>query len=92
MDRYKEKIKCEICGYEYVKCNKSHHNKTKRHLDALKDEKIRELSKVENMEKIKIKDKIIKDEIEKNKRKMEEEMIKKIKSIMEKKIDDLMKK
>ena len=23
MDRYKEKIKCEICGYEYVKCNKS---------------------------------------------------------------------
>ncbi len=92
MDRYKEKIKCEKCGVEYIKCNKSHHNKTKRHLDALKNEKIEELSTVENLGKIEIKNKIIKEEVEKNKRKMEDEMIKKLKVIMEKKIEDLIKK
>jgi hypothetical protein len=26
-----EKIKCDVCGYQYSKINKSHHYKTNRH-------------------------------------------------------------
>jgi hypothetical protein len=76
MDRYKEKIKCEICGYEYVKCNRSHHMKSKRHMEGIKDMKIKEL----------MDDKFIKKE---NIKEIEEAMIKTIKTMMEKKIEEI---
>jgi hypothetical protein len=76
MDRYKEKIKCEICGYEYVKCNKSHHMKSKRHTEGIKDMKIKELTDEKNE---KLKD-------------IENEMIKTIKTLMENKMEGTVKK
>jgi hypothetical protein len=35
-----EKIKCDVCGVEYVKQNKSHHEKTKRHTQEILKNKV----------------------------------------------------
>lgn len=47
-DKIKEQMNCDICGGSYTYFNKSHHNKSQRHLKSLqiiqnKDNKIKEL-------------------------------------------------
>lgn len=52
-DRYKEKIKCEICEVVYTKCNKAHHEKTKRHQNAELKKKMEKIEKLESAGSIK---------------------------------------
>jgi hypothetical protein len=51
----KEKVICDICGAQYMRCNRSHHIKSKKHLNKIKDEKIEQLSSVENLDKVNLK-------------------------------------
>lgn len=34
-DELKEKIKCDICGHEYMKYNKTNHLRTKKHMNCV---------------------------------------------------------
>jgi hypothetical protein len=34
-NNYFKKILCNVCNYEYISANKSHHMKSKRHLHAV---------------------------------------------------------
>ena len=60
-----EKIICDMCGTEYMKCNKSHHNNSKRHKDKEKDEEIKKLLTVNNLEKKDLRETILKEEVNK---------------------------
>jgi hypothetical protein len=33
-DKLKEKIKCDVCGHEYMKYNKTSHLRTRKHKDG----------------------------------------------------------
>lgn len=78
----KEKILCEICNTEYMKCNKSHHNKSKKHKNNEKDIELKRLSTVENLNKAEIKDTLTKEKNE-IKNMLKEEMSKKIDELMD---------
>jgi hypothetical protein len=52
-NRYNDKIKCEICEVVYTKCNKAHHEKTKRHQNAELKKKMEKIKKLESESSIK---------------------------------------
>jgi hypothetical protein len=88
-NRYNDKIKCEICEVVYTKCNKAHHEKTKRHQNAELKKKI-EYIEMDEEEKEKMK-----KEEEKEKEKIKKNMIKqlnKLKAEMEKNMEKNMEK
>jgi hypothetical protein len=84
VNRYNEKIKCEICDVVYTKCNKVHHIKTKRHQNAELKKKVEymEMNEVDK-EQLKINDKEEKEKIKKNMMKQ----LKKLKKDMEKNME-----
>jgi hypothetical protein len=52
INRYNEKVKCEICEVVYTKCNKAHHEKTKRHQNAELKKKVEYLKSRDTMNAI----------------------------------------
>jgi hypothetical protein len=52
-NRYNDKIKCEICEVVYTKCNKAHHEKTKRHQNVELKKKMEKIKKLESESSIK---------------------------------------
>lgn len=98
-NRYKEKIKCEVCEVVYTKCNKAHHEKTKRHQNAELKEKVKYIEmdeddkknfgKEKKKEEEKVKKNMMKQlnklkvEIEKNMEKTMDKLTNKISAISE---------
>jgi len=64
-NRYKEKIKCEVCEVVYTKCNKAHHEKTKRHQNAELKEKMESIKSKDTIKAINEIKKKAMDEIKK---------------------------
>lgn len=64
-NRYKEKIKCEVCEVVYTKCNKAHHEKTKRHQNAELKEKVESIKSKDTIKAINEIKKKAMDEIKK---------------------------
>jgi hypothetical protein len=70
-EKYQEKIICETCGGKYIRYNKSHHIKSKKHTTAELQEKVKmlEIEKeekkdlVKNVNKLKKKINKIYDEV-----------------------------
>jgi hypothetical protein len=65
-EKLQEKIKCDLCGVEYMRCNKAHHEKSKKHKNIEMGEKIKKMERgdiVETDEEIEKKEliKIIND-------------------------------
>ncbi len=54
----REKIRCELCGVEYNKWNKSHHLNTDKHKNNEMKEELKRLKHLEKNDKEKLKEEI----------------------------------